>query len=194
MSENDKHISDSKLRGLWQSVDVDSRPLTSSDLYRILKRNNLIMKLRRRAFCLFILGMTGGLWMLIIPKLMPVSLLLKVVYTSFLTIAGLGSLYWWYRLGKVYDYLCIPVREAQRKMAQLEKLRRKIKVYSWIVGAPVIGLLFYEIAQNGFEGSMYGALVGLIIGGSIGLWLEHLNRKQIRDVSKTFEEYDEKQL
>ena len=179
------------LRSQWKQNNIDSRPVTAKDVHRMIIRNNYITRLRRRAFMLFILGLTGAFWMWLFTYIQPVSLTLRIVYISLMFIAGIENLYWWFRLGQVYDYMSIPVIEAQYQMDKLDRLRRNIKISGWILGTPVIALLFYEVGKNGPEGSLTGAIIGAVIGGTIGLTIEYLNRKQIKAIKKSFAEESE---
>lgn len=167
--------------------EVSNKPLTRKELYRILRRNNLVGRLRRRAFIMFILGMTGPLWIMLLSAMQPVSMLLKIVYPAFMMVCGLGSLYWWYRLGQVYNYMAIPLVVAQRKLAALERLRRQVKYGCWIIGAPVIALTLYEIAAQNDSMKFTAAIVGGSIGCAIGLTLEYLNRRQMKAVRRSFD-------
>lgn len=89
-------------------------------------------------------------------------------------------------MGKIYDYMAIPMMEAQEKLEKMQKLRRNIKFTSWIIGAPVIFLLYYEIASQNNQLQLGGAIFGGIIGLIIGLTLEYLNRRQLSAVKKSF--------
>lgn len=182
---------EAEFRRQWTSNDKTSQPLTKNDLYRILRRNNLISRLRRRAIFISVLGLTGPFWILALSCMVHVSTFLTLIYSVFMIANGLASLYWWYRLGKVYNYMSITLIDAYHKMDSLNNLRRNIKITSWIVGAPVIFLLFYEIAHEGEPLLFKGAVVGAIIGLVIGLTLEFLNRRQVKAIKKSFEEESE---
>lgn len=181
-----KHISHSELKRKWQQENSGAKQLTHKDLYLILRRNSLITRLRRRALVLAILGLSGPLWAYFGSQLHFMSPLVQVSYSVFMLIASAVSLYWWKRLGEVFRYMTIPVIEAQRKIERLDRLRRNIKICSWIVGAPIIILLFCDIYDFGDQSMFYGAVVGLIIGSAIGFFLEYLNRRQMKEVKKSF--------
>ena len=177
----------------WQNSGKDSKFLTSAELYRVLRRNNLILRLRRRALSIVILCCIAPFLILSLSNLVPVSPLLMTVYIGFMVICGAESFYWWWRLGKVYHYMTIPVIEAQKKMDELDRLRRNIKIFGWIVGAPVLALLFYEIALEGQHGEIYGAIGGAKVGAAIGITWEILNRRQLRAVKKSFSDFEDSQ-
>lgn len=164
---------------------------TREDIYRILRRNNLVGRLRRRAFVLFILGCTGPFWMAIMSEIAPVSLIFQTIYIVFMFLCGITQLYWWFKLGHVYQYMNIPIIEAQKKMEALSKLRLRIKYTTWIIGAPVLIFLFREIWLIGGELYFYPALIGGVIGLSIGLTLEYLNRRQVRDIAASFDDFND---
>lgn len=180
-----------EIRRRWNASGGDNDTVTSSDLYRALRRNSLISRLRRRAFILFVLGCTGPFWMAELSLIQPVSTLLAVSYIAFMLFAAGLSLYWWYRLGKAYHYMTFPVVEARFQMDRLDKLRRNIKITSLILGIPVIYLLFYEVYSQGQKGEIWGAAVGLIIGGGIGLAWEFLNRRQVKQLKESFDDFEE---
>lgn len=194
-TDNNSNADYRQIRRSWRqreeenasSLKNNERPLTRRELQSILNRNRLVSQLRRRAMLMGIVGFTGPTWIIALDAVQPQSKLLIVVYSVFMVACGCGSLYWWWRLGKVYHYMSIPLVAAQRKMAALDRLRRNIKITSWIVGAPVIVLLFYELAAEHEPSMLKGAIVGAIIGLGIGLTIEFLNRKQVRSIRKSFD-------
>lgn len=183
---HDNEYTASRLRHRWNTENADSKPLSRKDLYRALRRQSLIERLRRRAMVLAILGCCGPFLIITLAQMTSLSVLLQVVYSIFMLACASLSFYWWYRLGKVYHYMSIPLIEAQQSMERLDRLRRNIKIGSWITGIPVIAFLFFEISRHGNSQMLMGALGGLIIGAIIGLTLEFLNRKQIKDIKKSF--------
>ena len=180
-SDKQKH-----LRHKWVTQNNDSKPVTQEELFRILRRQSLVQRLRRRAMTLFVIGCTGPFWIYILTCIQPVSVLLRVIYISFMLINGLVSLYWWFRLGKVYQYMSIPMIEAQNKIEKLVRLNRRIKIYTWIVATPVIFLLIYEIALQGGEDELTGAFIGLAIGLTVGIIWEIRCRRALKAIKKTF--------
>lgn len=179
------------MRSTWKRQSFDSKPLTMSEFYKVLRRNSLLQRLRRRAFAIGVVGLTAPLWIIAFSQIHPVSLLCKITYIAFLLLCSGLSFYWWYRLGKAYHYMAIPLIEAQQKMENLDRLRRNIKIWSWILGIPVIGVLMYEICSQGSDVEIIGAIVGAIVGGTIGLIMEIQNRRQIKAVKRSFNDSDD---
>lgn len=190
MDQQNYQNTEQSIRRHWVENEEYNRPMTAGEMYGILRRNSLIARLRRRAFMIFVLGCTGPFWICSLARMQEISVLLQVVYIAFMFICGIVELYWWYRLGKVYRYMAIPVTEAQMKMEELGKIRRYVKYGTWILGAPVLFLLFSEIALEGSEYSLYGAIFGAVIGLSIGLTIEFKNRRQLKAIKKSFSDLD----
>lgn len=178
---------DRLMRDNWQSLGKDSEPPSVSELIKQMTRRSLIGRLRRRALCVAIIGLSGPLWMLEMNHLQPVSPLLFWFYIIFMLFFSAASFYWWYRVGEVSRYMSLPLVEAQKRMSDLDRLRRNIKISGWIAGAPLIALLLYEIALQSNEGGFIGALIGGIIGGAVGLMWEIKNRRQVKALRQSFE-------
>lgn len=189
--EMDNDIIHKQLRDRWRENGRNERGITTDELYRILQRNTVLARLRRRAMMLCIVGCMGPFLIFSISSLFHISILLKICYSVFMVWSGLLSLYWYNRLGKVYHYMTIPLVQAQKKMAEIERLRRRIKICGYILGAPVIALLMYEVYISGGKEYFVGALIGLVIGGALGLYLEYKNRKQVKAVQRSFMMDDE---
>ena len=188
---SDSLNSEKMFRSRWSESEKGHAPLSVNELYRILHRNSIVARLRRRALMLFILGCTGPLWMALLTKILHVSLLLQISYVALLFISGCIQLYWRYRLSKIYEYMTIPIMEAQAKIENLQRLRKQIKIGSWIIGIPVIALLLFEVYKADEPFMFEGALFGGAIGMAIGLGLEYLNRKQLKVLKRSFAEFKE---
>lgn len=184
MKQSDRHGFEDDIRRRWNSSSDDYVTLT--DLQRILRRNSVVARLRRRAFMLFLVSCTGPALIFMLTRIQPVSLVLVILYSAFMLGSAAAQLYWWYRLGQIYQYMTIPVIEAQRKMEEIDSLRRNIKIFSIMIGFPIIFLLFYEVAVMGHEGELTGAVIGGVIGIVIGLCLERLNRRQVKALKNSF--------
>lgn len=174
----------------WIASSRRETLLTERDVLRLIKRNSLIDRLRRRALMLFFLGLSGPFLILGMKQHIPISNLLCIVYSSFMLICAITNIYWWYRIGQVSHYMTAPMITAQKQISKLNTLRFRIKIMGWILGAPVIFLLFYEIAQSGEDNSLLGAAFGGVIGLIIGLTWEYLNRKQIKKLKESFDLQD----
>ena len=193
MTSQNRNIEEPVLKNRWKELGKDSEPLSKAELYRILHRNNLVMRLRRRAILIFLLGCLGPFLINFMASFQPLSVMLRILYSVFMLFCAGLSLYWWYRLGRIYDFMTIPVIQAKKKMDELNRLRVRCKIIGWVTGAPVIGLLFYEILMEGPEDSFYGALIGAFIGLAIGLTWEYLNRRQVKDIRNTFTDESEEE-
>ncbi len=193
-SRNDdsfQSYTDRLMRDNWQSLGRDSQPPSAAELIKQMTRRSLVGRLRRRAMLMAIIGLTGPLWMLEMNRLQPVSPLLFWYYIVFMLFFSAVSFYWWYRVGEVPRYMTLPLVEAQRRMSDLDSLRRLIKISGWIVGLPLIAMLFYEIGSDENQGSLVGAIVGGVVGGSVGLFWEMKTRRQVKALRQSFESLTE---
>ena len=186
MNDGSLNKGERRLRQIWQENDTSRRGLTMADLYKILRRNSLVQKLRRRAILCFILALSAVFMLLMLMPTNIFSFGLTIAYSVFMLINCGLSIYWWNRLGKIYQFMTIPLIDAQEKMENLDRLRRRIKWGGWILGAPVIVWMFIELLNN--REPLLGAFVGLIVGGTVGLIWERLNRRQIKDIKNSFTE------
>lgn len=178
--------SEEEIKKQWNACGAAGRQSTGTDLVRSMHRRNLVYRLRRRAMMIAVLGLSGPLWIVWLSTFQQVSLLLETAYTVFMLVMGMVSLFWWYRLGDIKSLVHKPVLQAQQEVKRLLRLQRNIKIMGWITGIPIVSLLFYEIYNSGNEEAFFSCIVGAVIGAAIGLFLEYMNRRQLKEVQSTF--------
>lgn len=149
-------------------------------------RNSLIRGLRFRYIFLCCIALTGPIWLLFLARLMSLSPLLCVCYTFFCAVAGMLSLFAWYRISQIPGFMALPLIEAQRRILSIVQLRRRIKYIDMAMGLPVIMMLFYEIGAAHDKSMIVGGIVGGIIGLTIGLIIDLKNRRQMKTLTKLF--------
>ena len=77
-----------------------------------------------------------------------------VCYVSYFIIIGAAHGYLLWRLS-TRDYLSMPIAAAIKEAATLELYRKRMRMWSYIMAAPVIFMLMMDIYKYGYPGSAY---------------------------------------
>ena len=68
---------------------------------------------------------------------------------------------------------------------KVEEMRQRVKLLGWILGLPLILIMFDVFKEMGHPEVIYGACAGLVIGGVVGYLVERKTRRLIRELRQT---------
>ena len=77
------------------------------------------------------------------------------------------------------------IKEALVATTKVEETRQKVKLLGWILGLPLILILFDVFNEIGHPEVIYGGFAGIVIGGVIGYFIERKTRRLIRELRQT---------
>ena len=113
-----------------------------------------------------------------------------VCYVSYFIIIGAAHGYLLWRLS-TRDYLSMPIAAAIKEAATLELYRKRMRMWSYIMAAPVIFMLMMDIYKYGYPGALISGIIGGLAGLAIGLRLEYTNRKLMRQIRQLLDQIDD---
>ena len=108
---------------------------------------------------------------------------LYLIYILFFIISALLQLRLMHRLKEI-DLSQMSVKEAFTEALAFHKLYQRQKVVGYILGIPVLIMLFYAIYNTGSEAILIGGIAGLIVGSIIGYIIDSENRRLIRRMTQ----------
>ena len=108
---------------------------------------------------------------------------LYLIYILFFIISALLQLRLMHRLKEI-DLSQLSVKEAFTEALAFHKLYQRQKVVGYILGIPVLIMLFYAIYNTGSEAILIGGIAGLIVGSIIGYIIDSENRRLIRRMTQ----------
>ncbi len=88
-------------------------------------------------------------------------------------------------------YLSMPIAAAIKEAATLELYRKRMRMWSYIMAAPVIFMLMMDIYKYGYPGALISGIIGGLAGLAIGLRLEYTNRKLMRQIRQLLDQIDD---
>ena len=142
-------------------------------------------KLMARYRSLIVVCMLSPSWILLIDRMYPhLDNEVAIVYTFFFVVMALANYYMYRLIGKV-DCSVMSIKEALVATTKVEETRQKVKLLGWILGLPLILILFDVFNEIGHPEVIYGGFAGIVIGGVIGYFIERKTRRLIRELRQT---------
>lgn len=77
------------------------------------------------------------------------------------------------------------IKEALMAITKVEETRRRGQLLGWILAVPLVIILFRVFSEMGHPEVLYGASVGLVIGGIYGYIFDRQTRQLIKELRKT---------
>lgn len=170
-------------------LSEDAHRLPDSLRKAVGRHRSTLSGLLRRYRAQFIIGITAPIWIILLRQQIDVSWTLFWSYTIYCIVFSLLNLGMYMRLRKVPTLMAFPLIEGQRALLSIDSARRWIKYAGWVLGIPVIIMIFSELAINDHE-IMWGGVIGGVIGAIIGLRWELKTRRQMRSLIRAFDNTD----
>ena len=177
------------LKSQWKSMELRINQLEKDNksLEMRITRDHMKgvrEKLMARYRAIIMVCIFSPIWMLMMNELYQVDVEVSIVYAFFFLVMALANYYMYQLIGKV-DCSRMSIKEALVATTKVEETRQKVKLLGWILGLPLIIIMFDVFKEMGHPEIIYGACVGLVIGGVIGYFIERKTRRLIRELRKT---------
>lgn len=178
-----------ELKSQWKSMELRIDRLEKDNKSLLSRISNERMKsvrekLLARYRALIIVCIFSPIWMLMMNELYQVDVEVSIVYAFFFLVMALANYYMYRLIGKV-DCSTMSIKEALVATTKVEETRQKVKLLGWIFGLPLIIIMFDVFKEMGHPEIIYGACVGLVIGGVVGYLVERKTRRLIRELRQT---------
>lgn len=178
-----------ELKSQWKSMELRIDRLEKDNKNLLSRISNERMKsvrekLLARYRALIIVCIFSPLWMVLMNELYQVDVEVSIVYAFFFLVMALANYYMYQLIGKV-DCSKLTIKEALIAVTKVEETRQKVKLLGWIFGLPLIIIMFDVFKEMGHPEIIYGACVGLVIGGVVGYLVERKTRRLIRELRQT---------
>ncbi|MBR5550879.1 MAG: hypothetical protein IKV83_03035 [Muribaculaceae bacterium] len=175
-----------ELKSQWKSMELRIDRLEKDNKSLISRISNERMKsvrekLLARYRALIIVCIFSPLWMVLMNNLHHVDIEVPIVYAFFFLVMALANYYMYQLIGKV-DCSKLTIKEALIAVTKVEETRQNVKLLGWIFGLPLIIIMFDVFKEMGHPEIIYGACVGLVIGGVVGYLVERKTRRLIREL------------
>ena len=142
-------------------------------------------KLMARYRSLIVVCMLSPSWIVLMDRMYPhLDNEVAIVYTFFFVVMALAN-YYMFRLIAKIDCSVMSIKEALIVTTKVEDTRQKVKLLGWILGVPLIIMMFDVFKEMGHPEVLYGAYVGILIGASVGYLVERKTRRLIRELRQT---------
>lgn len=177
------------LKSQWKSMELRINQLEKDNksLEMRITRDHMKgvrEKLMARYRAIIMVCIFSPIWMLMMNELYQVDVEVSIVYAFFFLVMALANYYMYQLIGKV-DCSRMSIKEALVATTKVEETRQKVKLLGWILGLPLIIIMFDVFKEMGHPEIIYGACVGLVIGGVIGYFIERKTRRLIRELRQT---------
>ena len=178
------------LKSQWKSMELRINQLEKDNKSLEMRITRDRMKgvrgkLMARYRSLIVVCMLSPSWIVLMDRMYPhLDNEVAIVYTFFFVVMALAN-YYMYRLSGKVDCSVMSIKEALVATTKVEETRQKVKLLGWILGLPLIIIMFDVFKDMGHPEIIYGACVGLVIGGVIGYFIERKTRRLIRELRKT---------
>lgn len=178
------------LRSQWKSMELRINQLEKDNKLLEMRITRDRMKgvrgkLMARYRSLIVVCMLSPSWILLIDRMYPhLDNEVAIVYTFFFVVMALANYYMYRLIGKV-DCSVMSIKEALIATTKVEDTRQKVKLLGWILGVPLIIIMFDVFKEMGHPEVLYGAYVGILIGASVGYLVERKTRRLIRELRQT---------
>ena len=178
-----------ELKSQWKSMELRIDRLEKDNKNLLSRISNERMKsvrekLLARYRALIIVCIFSPLWMVLMNELYQVDVEVSIVYAFFFLVMALANFYMCKLIKKV-DCSKLTIKEALIAVTKVEETRQKVKLLGWIFGLPLIIIMFDVFKEMGHPEIIYGACVGLVIGGVVGYLVERKTRRLIRELRQT---------
>lgn len=141
-------------------------------------------KLMARYRAIIMVCIFSPIWMLMMNELYQVDVEVSIVYAFFFLVMALANYYMYRLIGKV-DCSTMSIKEALMATVKVEETRQRVKLLGWILGLPLILIMFDVFKEMGHPEVIYGACAGLVIGGVVGYFIERKTGRLIRELRQT---------
>ena len=173
----------------WKSMELRIDRLEKDNKQLLSRISNERMKsvrekLLARYRALIIVCIFSPLWMVLMNNLYHIDIEVSIVYAFFFYVMALANFYMCKLIKKV-DCSKLTIKDALIAVTKVEEYLRKFQFLGWILGFPLIIIMFDVFKEMGHPEIIYGACVGLVIGGVVGYLVERKTRRLIRELRQT---------
>ena len=177
------------LKSQWKSMELRINQLEKDNksLEMRITRDRMKgvrEKLMARYRAIIMVCIFSPIWMLMMNELYQVDVEVSIVYAFFFLVMALANYYMYRLIGKV-DCSTMSIKEALMATVKVEETRQRVKLLGWILGMPLILIMFDVFKEIGHPEVIYGACAGLVIGGVVGYFIERKTGRLIRELRQT---------
>lgn len=177
------------LKSQWKSMELRINQLEKDNksLEMRITRDRMKgvrEKLMARYRAIIMVCIFSPIWMLMMNELYQVDVEVSIVYAFFFLVMALANYYMYRLIGKV-DCSTMSIKEALMATVKVEETRQRVKLLGWILGLPLILIMFDVFKEMGHPEVIYGACAGLVIGGVVGYFIERKTGRLIRELRQT---------
>lgn len=177
------------LKSQWKSMELRINQLEKDNksLEMRITRDRMKgvrEKLMARYRAIIMVCIFSPIWMLMMNELYQVDVEVSIVYAFFFLVMALANYYMYRLIGKV-DCSTMSIKEALMATVKVEETRQRVKLLGWILGLPLILIMFDVFKEMGHPEVIYGACTGLVIGGVVGYFIERKTGRLIRELRQT---------
>lgn len=177
------------LKSQWKSMELRINQLEKDNKSLEMRITSDRMKgvrekLMARYRAIIMVCIFSPIWMLMMNELYQVDVEVSIVYAFFFLVMALANYYMYRLIGKV-DCSTMSIKEALMATVKVEETRQRVKLLGWILGLPLILIMFDVFKEMGHPEVIYGACAGLVIGGLVGYFIERKTGRLIRELRQT---------
>ena len=177
------------LKSQWKSMELRINQLEKDNksLEMRITRDRMKgvrEKLMARYRAIIMVCIFSPIWMLMMNELYQVDVEVSIVYAFFFLVMALANYHMHRLIGKV-DCSTMSIKEALMATVKVEETRQRVKLLGWILGLPLILIMFDVFKEMGHPEVIYGACAGLVIGGVVGYFIERKTGRLIRELRQT---------
>ena len=183
------------LREQWKSLNIKVEDLQVENMrLRHDIQTNKVTSINRRLIArirnMLLVCCLAPIFIIYMKNEIALTTATIVCYVSYFIIIGAAHGYLLWRLS-ARDYLSMPIAAAIKEAATLELYRKRMRMWSYIMSAPVIFMLMMDIYKYGYPGALISGIIGGLAGLAIGLRLEYTNRKLMRQIRQLLDQIDD---
>ncbi len=183
------------LREQWKSLNIKVEDLQVENMrLRHDIQTNKVTSINRRLIArirnMLLVCCLAPIFIIYMKNEIALTTATIVCYVSYFIIIGAAHGYLLWRLSAC-DYLSMPIAAAIKEAATLELYRKRMRMWSYIMAAPVIFMLMMDIYKYGYPGALISGIIGGLAGLAIGLRLEYTNRKLMRQIRQLLDQIDD---
>lgn len=183
------------LREQWKSLNIKVEDLQVENMrLRHDIQTNKVTSINRRLIArirnMLLVCCLAPIFIIYMKNEIALTTATIVCYVSYFIIIGAAHGYLLWRLS-ARDYLSMPIAAAIKEAATLELYRKRMRMWSYIMAAPVIFMLMMDIYKYGYPGALISGIIGGLAGLAKGLRLEYTNRKLMRQIRQLLDQIDD---
>lgn len=183
------------LREQWKSLNIKVEDLQVENMrLRHDIQTNKVTSINRRLIArirnMLLVCCLAPIFIIYMKNEIALTTATIVCYVSYFIIIGAAHGYLLWRLS-TRDYLSMPIAAAIKEAATLELYRKRMRMWSYIMAAPVIFMLMMDIYKYGYPGALISGIISGLAGLAIGLRLEYTNRKLMRQIRQLLDQIDD---